>query len=312
MKKIKLGRTGLEVTPMGLGCGGGSRIGMFSKGLDHAASIVRLAYDSGVTFFDTAEAYGTQPAVGLGLEGLPRDSYVISSKLPFFTEENRADPKAVEITLDKALRELKTDYVDIYHIHGLVLADYERAKEYFYPELLRMKEKGKLRFIGATERFIEDTKHEMAKAALKDDLFDVMMFGYNMLNSSAKNEVLQSTKAQGVGTLCMFAVRNALSNREYERELLTKLFETGEVSERDVDINEGFMYLVNKGYAASVMEAAYRFCNYTEEIDVTLFGTSSPEHLRANLNSFSLPPLPQEALDWIKRAFGRVISVSGQ
>ena len=312
MKKTVLGRTGLEVTPMGLGCGGGSRIGMFSKGLDHAASIVRLAYDSGVSFFDTAEAYGTQPAVGKGLEGLPRDSYVISTKYPFFTEENRADPKNVEVTLDKALRELKTDYVDIYHLHGMVLSDYQRAKEYFYPELLRMRDKGKLRFIGATERFIEDTTHEMAKAALEDNLFDVMMLGCNMINFSAKNEVLKKTKAQGVGTLCMFAVRNALSNREYEHELLTKLIESEEVSAQDVDVAEGLQYLVNKGYAASIMEAAYRFCNHTEELNVTLFGTSNPDHLRENLNSFTLPPLPQDALDWIERVFGNVYSVSGQ
>ena len=311
MEKIILGRTGLEVTSVGLGCGGGSRIGMFSKGIDHAASIVRLAYDSGVRFFDTAEAYGTQPALGKGLEGLPRDSYVISSKLPFFTEENRADHKSVEITLDKALGELKTDYVDIYHIHGMIAADYPRAKEYFYPELLRMRDKGKLRFIGATERFMEDTDHTMMKAALKDDLFDVMMLGYNMLNSSAKNEVLKATMAQGVGTLCMFAVRNAMSNRRYERELLAKLIDLGQVSAEDIDIDEGLMYLVNKGYAASIMEAAYRFCNYTGEINVTLFGTSSPEHLHENLNSFTLPPLPREALDWIEKVFGGVNSVSG-
>ena len=311
MKKITLGRTGLEVTSVGLGCGGGSRIGMFSKGLDHAASIVRLAYDSGVRFFDTAEAYGTQPAVGKGLEGLPRDSYAISTKFPFFTDENRADPKNVEVMLDKALHELKTDYVDIYHLHGMVAPDYLRAKEYFYPELLRMRDKGKLRFIGATERFMEDTDHTMMKMALEDNLFDVMMLGYNILNSSAKNEVLKATKEQGVGTLCMFAVRNALSNREYERELLAKLIELGQVSTEDLDINEGLMYLVNKGYAASIMEAAYRFCNYTEEINVTLFGTSSPDHMKENLNSFTLPPLPKEALDWIEKVFGRVNSVSG-
>ena len=310
MEKITLGRTGVETTPVGLGCGGGSRIGMFSKGIDHAAGIVRLAYDSGVRFFDTAEAYGTQPAVGNGLEARPRDSYVISTKYPFFTDENRADPKNLEVMLDKALHELKTDYVDIYHLHGMVAEDYPRAKEYFYPELLRMRDKGKLRFIGVTERFMEDTSHEMAKMALCDNLFDVMMLGYNVINFSAKNEVLQRTKEQGVGTLCMFAVRNALSNREYERELLEKLVASGQLA-KDMNIEEGLMYLVNKGYAASIMEAAYRFCNHTEEINVTLFGTSSHDHLRENLNSFTMPPLPRAALDWIEKMFGQVNSVSG-
>ena len=312
MEKIILGRTGIEVTSMGLGCGGGSRIGMFSKGIDHAASIVRLAYDSGVRFFDSAEAYGTQPAVGQGLAGLPRDSYVISTKYPFFTDENRADPKNVEAVLDKALSELKTDYVDIYHLHGMISADYLRAKEYFYPELLKMRDKGKLRFIGATERFIEDTNHTMALMALKDNLFDVMMLGYNMLNFSAGNEVLKQTKAQGVGTLCMFAVRNALSNREYERELLQKLIDLGQVSSADIDIDEGLMYLVNNGYASTIMEAAYRFSTHANGIDVTLFGTSNPDHLKENMKSLTMPPLPLEAQSWIEKVFGRVDSVSGQ
>ena len=312
MEKIILGRTGLEVTPMGLGCGGGSRIGMFTKGVDHAASIVRLAYDSGVNFFDTAEAYGTQPAVGQGLEGLPRDNYVISSKYPFFTEEDRADHKNVEVILDKALKELKTEYIDIYHIHGMMPENYQLAKEYFYPELLKMKDKGKIRFIGATERFIEDTDHRMHLAALKDDLFDVIMVGYNMLNPSAKYELLKGTKAQNIGTLCMFAVRNALSDREHEQEMLKKLIALGQVSADDIDLEEGLMYLVNKGYASTIMEAAYRYCNHTDEIDVVLFGTSSPDHLKDNLSSLSMPPLPDEALDWLDKVFGKVDSISGQ
>lgn len=311
MEKITLGRTGIETTSVGLGSGGGSRIGMFSKGIDHAASIVRLAYDSGVRFFDSAEAYGTQPAVGKGLEGLPRDSFVISTKYPFLEEEDRNNPSNLEVKLDKALSELKTDYIDIYHMHGIMPEDYPRVKEYFYPELLRLRDKGKIRFVGITERFIEDTSHEMAALALDDGLFDVMMLGYNMINSSANKGVLETAKAQGIGILCMFAVRNALSDREYERELLQKLIDSGQVSADDIDLDEGLRYLVDNGYASSIMEAAYRFCNYTDGINVTLFGTSSPEHLKENLDSFTLPPLPSEALEWIEKVFGRVDSVSG-
>ena len=312
MEKIILGRTGLAVTSAGLGCGGFSRIGMFTKGLDHASSVVRAAYDSGVNFFDTAEAYGTQPAVGKGLAGLDRGSYVISTKYPFFTDESRADPKAVEVMLDRALRELNTDYVDICHLHGVLPQDYARAKEYFYPELLRQRDKGKLRFVGISERFEEDFEHEMAQAALEDDLFDVMMLGYNMLNQSAKRGVLAAAKARGVGTLCMFAVRNAMSSRTREREVLEKLIAAGQVSADDIDIDEGLMYLVNNGYAATIMEAAYRFCAHTDGIDITLFGTSSIDHIKDNLASLAMPPLPNAALDWIDKVFGRVNSISGQ
>ena len=310
MEKIILGRTGLTVTSAGLGGGGNSRLGMFTKGLDHAASIVRLAYDSGVTFFDTAEAYGTQPAFGKGLEGITRDSYVISTKYPFFTDEDRADPKRLEIMLDKALREMNTDYVDIYNLHGVVPEFYGNAKENFYPELLRLRDKGKLRYIGITEQFLTDTKHTMSVPAMKDDLFDVLMVGYNMINPSADKKLLGMTRERRVGTLCMFAVRTAMSNRAYEREILDNLVALGQVSTDDINLDEGLMYLVNKGYASTVMEAAYRFCTHNAGIDVTLFGTSNPEHLKDNLKSLSLPPLPDEAMAWLKQVFGRVDSVS--
>ena len=62
MEKVILGKTGLEVSVAGLGCGGHSRLGMFSKGMENACGIIRCAYENGVSFFDTATTYGTQPA----------------------------------------------------------------------------------------------------------------------------------------------------------------------------------------------------------------------------------------------------------
>src|ERR1700679_3495684 len=80
MQTVRLGRTGLEVTVAGLGCGGHSRLGMAKgKAAHHAADLVRRALDLGVTFIDTARAYGTEEAVGLGLRGR-RDEAVISTK----------------------------------------------------------------------------------------------------------------------------------------------------------------------------------------------------------------------------------------
>ena len=58
MEKIILGRTGLKVSIAGLGCGGHSRLGMFTKGIDNACDIIKYAYDNGVNFFDTADVYG--------------------------------------------------------------------------------------------------------------------------------------------------------------------------------------------------------------------------------------------------------------
>ena len=76
-----LGRTGLEVSVAGLGCGGNSKLGLASgRSEAQAVEIVRRALDLGVNFFDTAAAYGTEAVVGEGLRGVPRDRVVISTK----------------------------------------------------------------------------------------------------------------------------------------------------------------------------------------------------------------------------------------
>ena len=84
MQTVRLGRTGLDVTVAGLGCGGHSRLGM-ANGHDeaHASRVVDAAIDLGINFFDTARAYGTEGAVGKALRGR-RDRVVLSTKaLPF-------------------------------------------------------------------------------------------------------------------------------------------------------------------------------------------------------------------------------------
>ena len=160
MEKTTLGRTGLEVSAIGLGCGGFSRLGMFSKGIDNASRIVRYSYENGINFFDTAYLYGTQPAVRKGLEGIPRDRYIISSKFIYATPDKIIKQEnELEKCIDECLKDLKTDYIDIFSLHGVLPQVYKKVRDRFYPELVKMKEKGKIRFIGLTELFGLDNSH---------------------------------------------------------------------------------------------------------------------------------------------------------
>lgn len=307
-----LGKTGLEVSVGGLGCGGHSRLGMFSKGMQHASGIVRCAYENGVNFFDTAAAYGTQPAVGLALAGVPRGRYVLSTKFPYRNGAGMQPAEALERYLDASLKELRTEYIDIYHLHGVLPEDYRAACERYCPALVKMKEKGKIRFFGITEAFGEDTVHSMLKTALRDDFWEVVMVGYNLLNPSAARTVLPLTQKKGIGTLCMFAVRSALSDPEMLKPDIRKMLSAGQADPSLVKEEHTLDFLIREGGAESVMEAAYRFCRHTNGIDVTLTGTGSPEHLLQNLNSISLPPLPDRVLDQLARMFGNVDCVSGE
>ncbi|MDR3166706.1 MAG: aldo/keto reductase [Treponema sp.] len=308
METVVLGCTGLKVTVAGLGCGGFSRIGMGKYGLDHAAGIVRAAYDEGVTFFDTATVYGTQGAVGKGLEGIPRTNYVLSTKFPYKNKTGEDLRK----TLEESLRELKTDYIDIYHLHGVAPADYPLVRDTLVPVMLRAKEEGKIRFLGITEVFGMDTAHEMFKAALREDLFDVIMVGYNLLNPSAAKRVLPVTREKRAGVLCMFAVRKALSDPAQLAIDIRRILERGQADPALVKEEETLDFLIREGGAASVTEAAYRFCRHTPGIDVVLTGTGNAAHLKDNLRAIGKPPLPGAVLAQLEAMFGAVDCVSGQ
>src|SRR5450755_1774488 len=146
VQTVRLGRTGLEVSVAGLGCGGHSRLGM-AKGKDvhHAADLVRAALDLGVTFIDTARAYGTEAAVGLGLKGR-RGEAVISTKAGVQRGDALVGAADMARYIDESLAKLATDHIDIFLLHGLTLPQYEHAAQVILPELRRQQAAGKVRF----------------------------------------------------------------------------------------------------------------------------------------------------------------------
>lgn len=311
MQTVRLGRTGLEVSVAGLGCGGHSRLGLArGKDVHHAADLVRRALDLGVTFIDTARAYGTEEAVGLGLKGR-RDEAVISTKAGVARGGALASAADVARWVDESLARLATDHVDIFLLHGLRLADYEHAAQVLLPELKRQQAAGKIRFIGASEQFGGDTGHALLAKALADDPFDVVMVGFNLLNPSARQRVFPATQAHDVGTLIMFAVREALSHPDELRKVVGELIARGEVDAAQVDAADPLGFLQAAPGAPSVVEAAYRFCRHEPGAQVILTGTGDPAPLAANVAAILKPPLPADVLARLEAIFGQVDSVSG-
>jgi aryl-alcohol dehydrogenase-like predicted oxidoreductase len=251
------------------------------------------------------------------LRGLPRDSYVLSTKFSYKAgagagagAEARAE---LDKSLERSLAELETDHIDVFHIHALIAQDYAFAREELLPQLHWAKQAGKIRFIGVTERFAMDRGHEMLQRVLPDDLFDVVMAGYNILNPSAAGRVLPLTIRHNVAVLCMFAVRSALARPEQLKIDVARILAAGqggaelnELQERALD------FLTEGGVAADLPEAAYRFARHTPGITVTLTGTGNREHLLQNLRAIGEKPLPSAALERLDALFGGVDCVSGQ
>ncbi|MFC1534849.1 aldo/keto reductase [Thermodesulfobacteriota bacterium] len=310
MDYIKLGRTDLKVSVMGLGCGGPSRVGQRSgKTEAESVAIIREALNSGINFIDTSEAYGTEEIVGHAIKDVDRSSVVISTKKKV---SEGIQPKDVEKGLEDSLKRLGTDYVDIYNFHAVVLKDYGYLYEEIIPTLEKMREQGKIRFIGISERFNADPGHDMLVRALDDDIWDVMMVGFNILNQSARDRVFQRTMEKDIGIQIMFAVRLALSRTERLKEVVEKLIENKQVNPADIDVDDPLGFLIHESGAESTMDAAYRFCLYEPGTHVILSGTGNPDHLQANLESFARPPLPHQDLLKLRKIFHQVDSITGQ
>ena len=310
MKRVRLGRTGLQVSRMGVGAGGPSQIGR-KTGLDEDASVDLLlrAFDAGVDIVDSSEAYGTESIIGRALQARERGDIVVSTKKS--TSRKEVTPATLMESLDASLQRLQTDYIDIYHLHGVVPQDYRRLVDDIYPTLEAARDAGKIRFFGVTAMYNEDLEHLMLRQALADDLWDVVMVGFNLLNQTARDAVLAAAQRQDVGVQVMFAVRKALSSADHLREFVDALIATGEIDAADLNRDEPLDFVVD-ALAPSIPDAAYRFCRDEPGVHVVLSGTGNADHLTSNLQSFHRPALPAEATQRLRHMFRNVVSTTGQ
>ncbi len=319
MQTVRLGRTGLEVGIAALGCGGRSRLGRTQgASFEHAVALVRRALDLGVTLIDTAAAYGTEPVVAAAVKGR-RDEVVISTKVTVVEQgtppsglDHLIDGRELRRRLDAGLAALETDHVDILHLHGITLAQYPHCRDVLVPALLDFRDRGLIRHLGITERFVTDQRHAMLAQAIADGCWDVVMCGYNYLNQTAAETLLPAAMAQDVGTLCMYAVRGPLGRPDAARALVETLIGKGEIDPASVDRDDPLGFLTTDGVAGSLAEAAYRFCRHTPGIDVVITGTGSLDHLEENLRSIDRPPLPEAAAGRLREVFGRAWSETGE
>jgi L-galactose dehydrogenase len=298
-----LGKSGLASSVIGLGGGSSGRFGLAKGGTKtDALRLIQLALDLGITFFDGAGlAGGVDEILAEGLGGRRQD-VVLSTKVhlgpdPILSNSRRANRasawmarrlklvcaagpirKRVELTL-KALR---TDRIDILHLHAVKPGQYRQTIGRVLPELQRMKEEGKLRSIGITEGFLTDPDHTMLRAAVLDAIVDTIMVGFNASNPSAANSVLPEAKDAGLGTIGMFALRglSGWSASEGVRELL-----------RDAGIT-------------SLADFAYRYSRHQPGMDVVLTGTGDSEHLKQNVVSAMAPPIPAVVLERLSQSGG--------
>ncbi len=120
-QRVKLGGTGIEVSYLGLGTGTigwNKQSNQTRLGTVKFAQMVRHALDQGINYFDVSDIYGTHPYLRASLKGVPRENYVVESKIWFRTSKDAKDD------LDRFLTELNTDYIDILLLHCVTDANW--------------------------------------------------------------------------------------------------------------------------------------------------------------------------------------------
>jgi aryl-alcohol dehydrogenase-like predicted oxidoreductase len=305
MEYTTLGRTGLRVSVAGLGCGGNSRLGLASGGSEaEAVAIVRRALALGVSLVDTAPAYGTEAVVGAALAEVPRDRVVISTKVTLRQGDELLPAAALAASIDASLRALRTDHLDIVHLHAVRPRDYDAVVARHLPLLLRAKEAGKAGRIGITESPPNDPTHRMLARALDDPVWEVAMVGFHLMSQSARHAVFPLTRARRVGTLLMFAVRSLFSIPGRLQATMRELAAAGRVPGWLAATDDPLAFLVRDGGAGSVIDAAYRYARHERGVDVVLTGTGDPAHLERNIESLLRPPLPAADVGKVNDLFG--------
>lgn len=217
MQTRKFGRTGLDVSPLCLGCMsfGAPERGAHPWSLDEAASqpLLQHAVELGFNFFDTANSYSdgtSEEIVGRAVKRLlPRDEAVIATKV-YFPPSNPADPnprpnvaglsrKAIFQSIDASLKRLGTDYVDLYQIHRW---DYRTPIEETLEALHDVVKSGKARYIGASSMYA----WQFAKAVYTSRLhgwseFVSMQNHLNLLQREEEREMLPLCRDLGVAVM---------------------------------------------------------------------------------------------------------------
>ncbi|HEX3990685.1 MAG TPA: aldo/keto reductase, partial [Acetobacteraceae bacterium] len=247
----------------------------------------------GVNLIDTAAVYGTEPVVGRALAGVARDSVVVCTKASKPINDPAFTVAQIVESLDGSLSRLGMDYVDVFQLHAVPPAAYHYVRNEIVPALLREKEKGKFRFLGITETSPNDHEQQMMQQAAADTPWDTAMFAFNLMAQVARENVFPLTLKNRVGTLMMFAVRSIFARPDQLAATVKDLAAKGLVPADLAASDEPLGFLVHPDGASSVTDAAYRYVRHEPGVDVVLFGTGSPEHLKANVASILKPPLPE-------------------
>lgn len=303
MKHRKLGNTGIEVSEIGFGAWG---IGGDSYGPvddDVSRKALRLAFDLGVTLYDTSDIYGSghsEELIGETLKDV-RGKIVIATKvgtLPHFGFDMPQDfsPQHIRKALEESLRRLQTDYIDLYQLHSPVIEILSQNDD-IIPTLESFQKEGKIGAFGISVRSPNDGLTTIGKFGFK-----VVQVNFNMIDHRPlENGLFDLAKKDKVGLiartpLCFgFLSGRYLAGARFDSHDHRSNWPPGQI-ERWSKAPQLFSFLLNGNKGQTYAQLALRFCLSYPAVATTIPGMMTTEEVRENVSASELGPLAKAEL----------------
>ncbi len=283
MEQRPFGTTGLTVSALGLGAG---QVGQDSVTEDQAAQLLNGALDAGVTLLDTARGYGlSEERIGRHLAGR-RDEFVLSSKGGYDVPgtENWT-PAAVTAGIDRALRQTRSERIEIFHLHSCPVGDLERGD--LQDALDAAVAAGKI----GLAAYSGDNEH--LAYAVDSGRFRSIETSVNLADQWNLHHVVGRRPELGV------IAKRPLANAPWR-------FDERPVGDYAELYWERLRELALDPAGLAWDELALRFSAYAPGVHTAITGTARLEHLRRNIAIVERGPLPGDVLAQIEAAWKRV------
>ena len=282
METKRLGRTGMQVGRLGIGL---SEVGfnLEISDVDQARSVINQALDCGVNFLDTAACYGiSEELIGL-VASERRDEYVLATKAGHYLPRNEGEDWTYDLVIssvDRSLRLMKTDHIDLLQLHSCSVEVLEKGD--VIRALQDVRASGKTRFIGYSG------DNDNAKWAVTSGLFDTLQTSFNLVDQSARTNLFEDAEERDMGIIIKRPIANAVWGAsqapvpypkhipEYTSEYFRRSGVLSAAGPLADDPNDNIRLALGFPFAH-------------QEVDVTIVGTQRPQHMGANLEMVAKP-----------------------
>ncbi|THF84833.1 aldo/keto reductase [Deinococcus sp. KSM4-11] len=286
MEQREFGSTGLKVSILGLGAG---QIGDARHSEDLAGTLMNRALDSGVTLVDTARGYGlSEERIGRHLSWR-RDDFILSSK-GGYGADGATDwtPAAIRLGIEQALKRLRVDWIDIFHLHSCPLEVLHQGE--LLAALDDAREGGLIRVAAYSG------ENEALKYAVTSGRFGSVETSVNLADQWSAQYILPLAREAGLGVIAKRPIANAAW--QYAQRPTGQYAETywERLGRLDLDA-------VRQGAGLDWDEFALRFSAYTPGVHSAIVGTASVDNLERNIELVQRGPLPLDVLTHIQAAW---------